>query len=488
MRLFMNIQLSGYHIDNIIGQGGMATVYRAEHILLKQQRALKVMSPELTNQAGFKDSFICEGQFVAALKHPNIVSIYDISEQNGIYFMAMEYLQGGSLEEKLPLSLTGSIKVLQQIGSALYYAHQQQLIHRDIKPANILFNAQGDAILTDFGISKLQSTDSQLTVMGYSMIGTPRYMSPEQTSGEILDKRSDLYSLALVFYEMLSGKKAIKAKTTASIIHEHAVAPPPKLPEEFSFLQKTLDKALAKTPDKRYPDMLSFVQAVLREKANHDASFLEKQQQRKIIVRIATFSLITSTVVIAIGMNIDWKKTDDKPTEIKSTQLMADFPSKTKQENNEPIESKFKEPSQEKKLQHSTTELLRSTKQPEEAIEQPPLENKKAILTKPVIKTPKTTIDLSTITEPEKAPPILPIETEETATIEKIEITPSIYKTVRVSPYIVLYAQPHTKRIGQIPKGTRVEVTATTNTEEGKNWSKINFDGRQGYVKTSQLK
>jgi serine/threonine-protein kinase PpkA len=325
------MQLSGYHMGNVIGQGGMATVYHAEHILLKQERALKVMSPELTNQPGFSDSFICEGQFIAALQHPNIVSIYDISEQGGMYFMAMEYLHGGSLEDRLPLPLADSIKILQQIGSALHYAHQQQLIHRDIKPANILFNSKGDAILTDFGISKLQDRDSPLTLIGYGVVGTPRYMSPEQRGGEALDKRSDIYSLALVFYEMLSGEKAIKAKITASIV--------PDLPPEFGFLQNTLNKALAKTADKRYPDVLSFVQDVINEKKKYNRQLIEKEHQRKMRRQLFAFLLILVVIVGSIAVNIDWKANSNQSA-INSLPPITDLSAKTEAEKEQIIPAK----------------------------------------------------------------------------------------------------------------------------------------------------
>ncbi|MEB4591274.1 serine/threonine-protein kinase, partial [Candidatus Thiothrix sp. Deng01] len=254
-----------HDIREVIGQGGMATVYRAEHVLLKQERALKLMSAELSREPGFQESFLREGQTVAGLQHPNIVTIHDIGQCGDGYFMSMEYLRGGSLQARLkagPLPLQEALTVLRQVGGALAHAHERGLIHRDIKPANILFRANGEAVLTDFGISKLQDTDSDLTRHGYAMLGTPRYMSPEQTGAQRLDRRSDIYSLALVFYEMLAGKTAIRADTVAQIIREHALAPPPVLPEHYACLQAVLDKALAKQPEERYSNVAAFLQAV----------------------------------------------------------------------------------------------------------------------------------------------------------------------------------------------------------------------------------
>lgn len=254
-----------HEIWEVIGQGGMATVYRAEHVLLKQERALKIMSPELSREPGFQESFIREGQIVAGLRHPNIITIHDIGHCGDGYFMAMEYLRGGNLKERLnrsPLPLQEALTILRQIGGALDHAHGKGLIHRDIKPANILFRATGEAVLTDFGISKLQDTESDLTRHGYAMLGTPRYMSPEQTGAQRLDQRSDIYSLALVFYEMLTGKAVIQADTVALIIREHALAPPPVLPARYAFLQPVLNKALAKNPEERFADALVFLQAV----------------------------------------------------------------------------------------------------------------------------------------------------------------------------------------------------------------------------------
>lgn len=267
------MKIPNYDVKESIGEGGMATVYRAMHQLLKQERAIKVMHASLSNELGFEKNFLHEGQIVASLNHPHIIKIHDVGSCNAGYFMAMEYLTGGNLGDKLKksaLSLKQTIIIMQQIGGALHYAHQQGLIHRDIKPNNIMFSSNGDAILTDFGISKLQNTESDLTLCGYGKLGTPRYMSPEQTTSEALNQRSDIYSLALVFYETLVGKPGIKATTTVTMIREHVLAPPPSLPIAYAYFQPVLNKALEKDPKDRYSTVEEFVNAISVQKPKED--------------------------------------------------------------------------------------------------------------------------------------------------------------------------------------------------------------------------
>jgi serine/threonine protein kinase len=265
------MEIKNYKIKQKIGKGGMATVYLGEHISLKRDAALKIMSPELAANKQFEQSFLKEGEIVAKLEHPNIVGIYDIgkTEDNASSFMAMEYLRGGSLKEKLEsnesnyqgLEYQQCEDILTQVGAGLGHAHQHDFVHRDIKPANILFRQDGTAVLTDFGIAKLQDSTGDLTRLGYTL-GTLQYMSPEQASTTELDQRSDIYSLGLVFYEMLTGHKAYNADTTAQAIYQHVNEPPPHLPSQYAYLQTVIDKVLAKNPDDRFSTVDEFVNAV----------------------------------------------------------------------------------------------------------------------------------------------------------------------------------------------------------------------------------
>ncbi|MGB1257061.1 MAG: serine/threonine-protein kinase [Thiolinea sp.] len=264
------MEIPNYKIEQKLGQGGMATVYLATEVLLNRKVALKIMSPELSGNKGFREGFRREGQTIAQLKHQNIVGIYSIGSSNDIYYMSMEYLSGGSLKEKLSekkLSFDEAMSILQAVGSGLAHAHSHGFIHRDIKPANILFNEHNVAVLTDFGIAKLQDTASDLTRMGYTA-GTAQYMSPEQATTTKIDQRSDIYCLGLVLYEMLTGEKAVYAETDIQAINFHVNAPPPSLPPKYLYLQPILDKALAKRPEDRF----SSVQEFLDEFKNADST------------------------------------------------------------------------------------------------------------------------------------------------------------------------------------------------------------------------
>ncbi|MCF6189964.1 MAG: serine/threonine protein kinase [Cocleimonas sp.] len=259
------IQIPNYTVKKVIGQGGMALVYLATQDMLSREVALKVLMPDMMKDDNLRKSFLNEGKIVASLKHPNIVSIFDIGVVgDSIFYMSMEYICGGTLKEKLlkeKFSYNAAIKALEEISEGLSYAHEQGYIHRDIKPGNILFRDDGSAVLTDFGIAKLQDTSGDLTRLGLTA-GTAQYMSPEQAQSSKLDSRSDIYSLGLVFFEILTGKKAFGFDTHHQAIHLHTTAPPPKLPKEYAFLQKVINNVLAKKPKDRYQTVLEFVRAI----------------------------------------------------------------------------------------------------------------------------------------------------------------------------------------------------------------------------------
>lgn len=259
------VSIPNYTITKKIGEGGMAEVYLATHEILQRPVALKVMSANLIKDKSFKDSFIKEGQIMAKLKHPHIVEIYDIGVSNDLCYMALEILEKDSLKDKLAkerLLITEIVKIITQLSDAIQYAHDQGYIHRDIKPANTLFRQNGDVVLTDFGISKLQGTVGELTQMGY-LIGSPYYMSPEQAQGQTLDHRSDIYSLGIVFYEMLTGKKPFSGVNTVAITYEHVHADIPTLSTEFQHFQPILNKVLAKDTSERYAKVSDFSNALL---------------------------------------------------------------------------------------------------------------------------------------------------------------------------------------------------------------------------------
>ena len=227
----------------------MATVFLARQISLNRHVAIKVMKAALSADDEFASRFLKEAHTVASLSHPGIISIYDAGAVEFNSFMAMEYIPGGDLRKKLQSGQANT--VIFELANALHHAHENGIVHRDIKPANILFRVDEQAVITDFGVAKAINSGTKMTATGLS-IGTPRYMSPEQTRGKEVDGRSDLYSLGIVFYEMLTGTVPFDGQDSFSVGLKHINEPPPKLPAHLEVCQPTLDKLLAKKPLQRY--------------------------------------------------------------------------------------------------------------------------------------------------------------------------------------------------------------------------------------------
>ncbi len=249
------MNIPGFEIHSVLGEGGMATVYLAEQVSLGRQVALKVMAKLLVaTDSDFCQRFVNEGRIIAKLRHPHIVTIHDIGcTDDGTYFMSMEYCPGGTLKERISSSRSRiePLSMLRQIASALGYAHDHGFIHRDVKPGNILFRDDDSVALSDFGIAKTVDANTRVTREGWA-IGTPEYMSPEQASGKELTPSADLYSLGVVLFEMLAGRKPYHGPDPLAIAMQHASAPIPRLPPEYLSLQHLLDGLLAKKPDERF--------------------------------------------------------------------------------------------------------------------------------------------------------------------------------------------------------------------------------------------
>jgi serine/threonine-protein kinase PpkA len=257
------MHIPGYRVIRKINQGGMSTVYLAIQISVGRVVALKVMAPTLNGDPSFSERFQREANIVGQLSHPNIVSIYDIGRHENWNYIAMDYLPGGSVHDRMMKGISASeaVNITRDIAIALDHAHEKGYVHRDIKPENILFRADDSAVLTDFGVAKGVGGVSRMTNVG-QVVGTPHYMSPEQTRGKDLDARSDLYSLGVVFYEMLTGSVPFQGNEAVTIAIKHISAPIPKLPRPYEQYQKIIDKLLAKDPDQRFQKGRDLAQAL----------------------------------------------------------------------------------------------------------------------------------------------------------------------------------------------------------------------------------
>jgi serine/threonine protein kinase len=260
--------LGEYEILTELGRGGMATVYLAHDIALDRKVAIKVMSPSLFSGEGMAERFKREARTAGQLSHPHIIPIYAVRESGDLLYFVMKFVEGRPLDSIIrevgPLPIPMVQTILQQVGSALGYAHRRGVIHRDIKPANIMLDADGWAIVTDFGIAKV-SEKQGLTITG-ATVGTPSYMSPEQCAAKELTGASDQYSLGVVAYEMLSGKLPFVAESVMAVMYAHFNEPPPPIqdtrrdcPPELS---AAVMKMLEKEPHNRFPTIEAATAAI----------------------------------------------------------------------------------------------------------------------------------------------------------------------------------------------------------------------------------
>src|SRR4051812_27721072 len=248
-----------YRILQKVGQGGMGEVFRAEDLKLGRQVAIKFLPAEATQDAKAKRRLLQEARAASTLNHPNIVTIHSIEEADGLDFIVMEYVEGQTLRsiiEHGPVELSRLLELGSQLADALYAAHSAGLIHRDIKPSNILVTPRGQAKILDFGLVKIvqiadesasaEMTMSRLTGIGM-VVGTLNYMSPEQTRGETLDPRTDIFSLGSVLYEAATGKAPFSGPSVLSLMHEIATAEPPTASSINQNVPQGLDAIIKRT-------------------------------------------------------------------------------------------------------------------------------------------------------------------------------------------------------------------------------------------------
>jgi len=262
-----------YHLVEELGRGGFATVYKAYQPALKRYVAIKLMDMALGVDEQAVRRFQREARAIAALRHPNIIAVYDFGDENGQAYLVMELVDGPTLKSKLgrPLPAREVVTIVRAVAAALDYAHQNGVIHRDVKPGNVLLDRSGRILLSDFGIAQVAESSITLT---RGIVGTPQYMSPEQALGKRVDARSDTYSLAAMVYEMLVGQVPYRGDTPVATLSMHVNAPVPSPravnPALSEALEQVLVKGLSKDPAARYASAGELAEALAR--ASGDAA------------------------------------------------------------------------------------------------------------------------------------------------------------------------------------------------------------------------
>ncbi len=296
------MQYGRYEIVGELGKGAMGVVYNAHDPHIDRAVALKVLRKKYASDEYFVKRFVKEAVAIGRLSHPNIVTIYDVGEDEGDIYIAMEFLKGKELVDYArdkELSPEKIAKLGIQMAEALDYAHKKGIVHRDIKPANIILTEDGKVKITDFGIAHIDDTSATLQTQAGEILGTPVYMSPEQAMGKELDGRSDLYSLGIILYELAAGKRPFAGKNMAAIFHavvNEAPEPPckinPRVPQALSSL---IMKCLEKDPEKRFQtgkDLASALREYLENKDRALPGTKSKTNAKPVLITVLCLALI----------------------------------------------------------------------------------------------------------------------------------------------------------------------------------------------------
>ncbi|HEY6962540.1 MAG TPA: protein kinase, partial [Gaiellaceae bacterium] len=254
-----------YELEELVGTGGMSSVFRAHDRLLDRKVALKILHQQYSGDDEYVERFRREARSVAALSHPNIVTVIDRGEHEGRQFIVFEYVDGENLkrliERRGPAPVTTALELGMQMARGLSFAHQQGLVHRDVKPQNILLNGDGNAKVTDFGIARSLDVQHGMTQTG-TVLGTSDYIAPEQAQGQRVDEHTDVYSLGVVLYELLTKEVPFPGENFVAVAMRHINEPPPpirdKRPDVPPRVEAAVQRAMAKRPEDRFQTMAEF--------------------------------------------------------------------------------------------------------------------------------------------------------------------------------------------------------------------------------------
>tara|TARA_R110002110_G_scaffold26911_3_gene98509 strand:+ start:14982 stop:16688 length:1707 start_codon:yes stop_codon:yes gene_type:complete len=302
--------LGRYEIQELIGEGGMAHVYRAYDPGIHRTVALKVLKSEHCGEEEHNNRFLREGKAAGALTHPNIVTVYDVGSFQGAPYIMMELLEGEPLGDILQqgrrLPIKSIIRIAIQLAKAMDYAHSRGVVHRDLKPDNIILGADGETVkVTDFGIARMEESASKETTQVGMMLGTPRYMSPEQASGSAVDGRSDLFAVGVILYETITGHKAFDAESLPTLIMQIVQKNPVPIRQLTTDapvgLQKIVNKLLQKKPERRFQSGRELQEALVRELASLQQQ--EEEQRGYLPLQVKWTAIMATVVALAMAVS-----------------------------------------------------------------------------------------------------------------------------------------------------------------------------------------
>ena len=312
--MMIGTTINNYKILNLIGKGGMGTVYLALDIMLDRKVALKMLHPDLLNQKEILDRFRSEAKTLASLNHPNIATLYNLLEDKGRYYMVLEYVDGEDLEKIIQregaLPASDAIRLSLQVLNGIAYAHGRKIIHRDIKPANLMLNKEGVIKIMDFGIARMLGS-SRHTQIGKA-VGTLEYMAPEQIRGQEGDERSDIYALGVVLYEMLTGNVPFRSKSDYDLMTKKLNNPAPKVQTFVHEIPKSIDKAitnsLIRDPGQRIKTAKEF-HKLLKDCLSelNTAKAIKGKRSKKVSMNLAYMTRILSSAFVKFQMQLNMR-------------------------------------------------------------------------------------------------------------------------------------------------------------------------------------